>query len=271
MPLTTYDEYKAAITNPPAKNMGLITKQTQTAGTIGSTLAVAPLALAVPTTAVAPTNLTYSAFQGTGFLDTTNKCYAGYVTFDSVSTSAAGGILIDRLSHQGGLSGTVTTEQTTNLPTAALTRNTSGVGVFIALQIYTQIGTTATTVTVRYTNTANASSTSQAVVFGGTSFREANRFISIPLADGDIGVKSVEGVTVLATTGTAGAFGVVLYRPLMFLPTFGGYNNFGSTPSEGVMLFGGRVIEIPQDGCLDLIVMGPAAASNVCVHTIETT
>ena len=35
--------------------------------------------------------------------------------------------LCDRLSHQGGLSGTVTTAQTTNLPTAALTRNTDGI------------------------------------------------------------------------------------------------------------------------------------------------
>ena len=38
------------------------------------------------------------------------------------------------------------------------------------------------------------------------------------LADGDLGVRSVESVTVTATTGTAGNFGITLFKPLIALP-----------------------------------------------------
>lgn len=121
----------------------------------------------------------------------------------------------DRLSHSGGLSGIVTTAQTTNLPTAALTRQTSGEGVWLGLTIYTQVGTTATTVTASYTNQdGTAGRTTIATVFGGTNHREAARMIVLPLQSGDTGVRSVQSVTVLATTGTAGNFGVTLFKPV---------------------------------------------------------
>lgn len=163
----------------------------------------------------------------------------------------AEGLLIDRLSHQGGLSGTVTTAQTTNLPTAALTRYTSGVGVMIGLEIYTQIGTTATTVTVSYTNQAGTSGrTSLARVFGGTNFREVNRIMPIPLADGDTGARSVESVTVLATTGTAGNFGVTLYKPLVVLPPLAAAQNGDcDMPFQWDLLAGGRMLKLEGDPC----------------------
>lgn len=129
-------------------------------------------------------------------------------------------IICDRLSHQGGLNATTTGAQTTNLPTAALpARATGGDGVWAALEVYTQIGATGTTITCSYTNQAGtAGRTSPAVAFGGTGFREAGRFIPIPLASGDTGVRSVENVNIVATTGTAGAFGVTLFKPLMAFP-----------------------------------------------------
>lgn len=128
-------------------------------------------------------------------------------------------ILIDRLVHSGGLSGAVATAQTTNLPTAALPRFTNGDGVMIGLRIWTQIGATATTVTASYTNQAGTPGrTTPAVVIGGGSFREATRLLVLPLQDGDTGVRSVESVTLAATTDTAGNFGVVLFKPLAVLP-----------------------------------------------------
>lgn len=127
--------------------------------------------------------------------------------------------LIDRLSHQGGLNGTITTAQTTNLPTAALTRYTDGIGVFIGLSIYNAVGTTATTVTASYTNQDNASGqTTSAQAFGGSATSSGNsaspRIVILPLANGDRGVKSVESVTLSGTTGTIGNFGVVLFKIL---------------------------------------------------------
>lgn len=124
-------------------------------------------------------------------------------------------ILIDRLCHQGGLDGTLTTTQTTNLPTAALTRYTNGVGVMAAVVIYTAIGATASTFTVSYTNQAGvAGQTSIAHIIGSSTYNAGGRFIPIPLANGDSGVRSVESITLSATTGTAGNFGIVLFRPI---------------------------------------------------------
>lgn len=140
-------------------------------------------------------------------------------------------LLIDRLSHQGGLSGIVTGTVTTNLPTAALPRYADGAGVMIGLTIYTQIGTTATTITATYTNQdGTGSRATPLVAFGATGFREANRMILLPLQSGDTGVRSVESVTLTATTGTAGAYGVTLFKPLVPIVI---------TDSSGVLSAGG--------------------------------
>lgn len=176
-------------------------------------------------------------------------------------TAAVTLVAIDLLNVSGGLSGIVTTEQTTNLPTAALTRHTGGDGVFIGLVIYTTFGTTATTVTVRYTNQAGTpNQVSTATSFGGTNFRELDRIIQIPLAAGDTGVRSVEGVTVTATTGTAGNFGVCLFKPLA---TFLLENTTGTMPLDAVSSGGmiGSMAEFDDDACLTFIATSPSSQS----------
>lgn len=183
------------------------------------------------------------------------------------NTSGAGGMsvcVIDLLNHHAGMSGIVTTEQTTNLPsgsTAALTRYTSGEGVMIGLVVYTIIGTTATTVTVRYTNSSGvANRTSTATTFGGTLFREGGSLIPIPLQAGDTGVRSVEGVTLAATTGTAGNFGVSLFKPLGMYAL---NDASGTMPLDAVSTGGvsGQLSLAPADACLTLIGTGASAQS----------
>ncbi len=139
-----------------------------------------------------------------------------YLLHATAHANATGSLtLYDRLLHQGNLSGTVTTAQTVG---GSITRNTGGAGNEIWVEIYTQIGATATTITASYTNQAGTSGkTTQAVTFGGTNAREAQRMIRLPLASGDSGVQSVQSVTVLATTGTAGAFGVTIANPIVEL------------------------------------------------------
>lgn len=127
-------------------------------------------------------------------------------------------IVADILNHSGGLSGTSTSAQTTNLPTAALTRHTSGEGVMAGLVVYTAIGSTATTVTASYTNTTPTSGrTTTATTIGSTVANSIGALIPLPLQAGDTGVTSVESVTLAATTGTAGNFGVVLFKPLAMI------------------------------------------------------
>lgn len=178
------------------------------------------------------------------------------------NTSGTAGVTltaIDLLNNSGGLSGIVTTGETTNLPTAALTRHTSGEGVYIGLLIYTLIGSTVATVNVRYTNqagTANRISTDVAI--GGVGRRELGSIIQIPLQSGDTGVRSVESVTLLATTGTAGNFGVFLYKPLM---TFSLDSTTGTMPIDAVSSGGmiGSMAEFDDDACLTFIAFTPVA------------
>lgn len=167
--------------------------------------------------------------------------------------SGYGVIIADLLVHQGGLNATVTTGQTTNLPTTALTRYTGGTGVMIGLVIYTQIGATSTTVTVSYTNELGTSGrTSTATTFGNAPFREAGAMILIPLQAGDKGVRSVESVTVAGTTGTAGNFGVVLFKPLAMMPL----NDFNGAHIVDAISTGGFVGALAQaetNACISIL------------------
>lgn len=125
-------------------------------------------------------------------------------------------VLYDRLLHIGGLNATTTTAQTVG---GSLSRYTGGAGNQIWVEIYTQIGTTATTITASYTNQAGTSGrTTLAAAFGGTGLREESRVIPLALQDGDTGVQSVQSVTLAATTGTAGNFGIVIAKPILYAP-----------------------------------------------------
>lgn len=135
----------------------------------------------------------------------------------SITPNSIGTLVIyDRLLHISSLNATTLTAQTVG---GSLTRYTNGVGNQIWLEIYTQIGVTGTTITASYTNTgATSGRTTQAVAFGNTGLREANRIIPLTLQAGDTGVQAVANVTVLATTGTAGDFGVNIVHPLAYVP-----------------------------------------------------
>lgn len=169
--------------------------------------------------------------------------------------------VIDRLSHMGGLSGIVTTAQTVN--TATLTRHTSGLGVYAAIEVYGVIGTTVTTVTMTYTNSDGIGSrVSPAMTFGGTGFGAGtggvHRFIIIPLQDGDKGVQSVQSVTLAGTTGTAGNFGITLFKPL-------GTVVAPSQTDQPLNLLSGGIINIPQieqTACISLLSVNATGDTN---------
>ena len=211
-----------------------------------------------PTASVVPTNATVGALGqadgGTGALTVMGARMS--------ALNAGNYIICDRLVHSGGLSGIVTTAQTTNLPTAALTRYTSGEGVMIGLTLYSNTGSTATTVTAVYTNQAGTGSrVTTAVVFGSTGFNAAPRMILLPLQAGDSGVQSVQSVTVLATTGTAGNFGVTLFKPLFVICVD---PHSGILPAAGYITgatFGGFP-EIVDGACLFPILISGGANSS---------
>lgn len=216
MALTDFDEYVTKLSQNRVADFSLSATTGRTFRLTASWQTFLP-APAVPTTSIA---LDKDSAQSIGPIPAISTGVLRMLGARiNTSTLGAGGfILLDLLNVSGGLSGIVTTAQTTNLPTAALTRYTSGEGVMAGIVIYTVVGTTATTITISYTNQAGTpGQTSTATTFGGTTFREAAILIPIPLAAGDTGVRSVESVTVTATTGTAGNFGVCLFKPLAMI------------------------------------------------------
>lgn len=258
MALADLDAFTAALKNPQ-EGVSLGFGTTLTGVSLGRPadcwVPQAPAGVA-PTTAVVPTRTTAGAIgqqNGSGTLAILGA------RFNATSPSVV--IIADRLSHQGGLSGTTTGAQTTNLPTAALTRYTGGDGVMIGLTIYSQVGTTGTTVTASYTNQAGTSGrTTPAVAFGATSFREGGRLILLPLQAGDTGVQAVASVTLAASTATAGNFGVTLFKPLVAVLAQDQSGVVASDFITGSM--GGGIPEVVDDACLYPIVIGIAAVQS---------
>ncbi len=191
---------------------------------------------------------------------------AGMLTFLGARLNSSFGfggavILVDLLNANGGLSGIVTTEQTTNLPTAALTRYTSGEGVMIGVFLHATIGVTATTLSVKYTNSSGvANRISTAITFGGGGVNAAGTLVLIPLQAGDTGVRSVESITLAGTTGTAGNIGVYLMKFLAML-------SLDSTTSVGVLdaVSTGGIInsfcEIQPEACISIAIVNGSAQS----------
>jgi hypothetical protein len=255
MPLADFDAYVDALRLNRAADF----QTTAITSVVGRSMAMWRSLLpapAIPTTSVALDKTSDNAI-GPIPNATSGKLQIIGGRFNTGSQAGATAVAIDLLNVSGGLSGTVTTEQTTNLPTAALARHTGGDGVFIGIVIYTIVGTTATTISVRYTNQAGTSSRASPVTsFGGTGFREAGRLIQIPLQDGDTGVRSVQGVTVTATTGTAGNFGVCLFKPLM---SFSLDSATGTMPLDAVSSGGmiGSMAEFDDDACLTFMAFTP--------------
>lgn len=263
MPIADYATYVNKVAAPYQRFQDTKNSLTTTAGRMSSMWTVAPFAGATPTTASACSVAT------AGSLGQVNSSGVQRIAQVAASMGNSGYLLIcDRLSHQGGLSGTVTTAQTTNLPTAALPRYTSGEGVWAALEIYTLIGTTGTTVTASYTNQSGTSGrTSYATVIGNTGFREVGRLLLLPLQEGDTGVRSVESVTVLATTGTAGAFGVTLFRPLLALPI----PNLGSQQFlfDAVQNLSCLLPVVENDACLFYAVVPNTTSTGIIQNAIR--
>lgn len=175
-------------------------------------------------------------------------------------------ILWDRLLHMSGFSGTVTTAQNVNGGSAAtLSRHyvdanggtDSGNRIFV--EVHTLIGATATTITATYTNSIGVSGqVTKPVAFGGTGNREALRWIELPLAQGDIGVQSITSVTVLATTGTAGNFSVVIAHSLLPFMT-------GTFVPDSFMGAVDGDIEILTNACLFWTSCGDAAIGTAAI------
>lgn len=137
-------------------------------------------------------------------------------------------------------------------PAPALTRYTTGAGNFVMYEIYTTIGITARTITMSYTDqSGNTGNTSQAVAIGSTTNKgnQQQTVAFLSLADGDTGVRAVDTVTLSASTGTAGDFGITIGHVLAELATGGA----GWGVARDLISGFPAMVEIVTDACLGLI------------------
>lgn len=200
-----------------------------------------------------PTRITAGALGQSDATGGRTKYLCG---FTGTSTQPGTFLLYDRLGDISGLSGTSTTAQTCNVNTTRYT-GAASVGNQIWIEVYTIIGTTVRTITCNYTNQSGNPATTPAVAIGGTGLREVTRMINVPLAVGDTGVRSVEDVTLNASTGTVGDFGVTIARPIAL----------NSCSLAGSAVISDLVSQIPSlpsieaDACLSMIYFSSSATA----------
>lgn len=179
--------------------------------------------------------------------------------FASCSNSAMVLEVHDRLAHMGGLSGIVTTLQsvgidlstllaTSNLDARKGDANYSDVQWW--LEWYTATGASAVTATIAVTYNDGTTGTLTASL---AATRPASFMLPlnglIPAAAAGKYIRAVTGVTLSATTGTAGSFGVTATRPrtIVDLPL--------ANKSEVRDWAALGIPEVPNSACLSFIVL----------------
>lgn len=167
---------------------------------------------AIPTTAAVCTSALTGAF---GFANQ-SAGIGSYIAwmFGTTGNSASSIEIHDRLAHMGGLSGIVTTAQgALTLTGLAAERlgDTNYSDVQWWLEWYTDTGATGVNATVNVTYNDDTTGNLTAFALGATA--RASRMFPLTSAAAGKFIKSVNSVTLSATTGTAGNFGITATRP----------------------------------------------------------
>lgn len=168
-----------------------------------------PLQGAIPSTPAICDNTTVGAITFTQ-QTAPSKAYLGLLITANISSTLACSFEIrDRLAHMGGLSGIVTTAQTVELNLSSFTfenrckSDYSDVQWF--LEWYTATGATVTTATVAVTYDDNSTGNISVSLHASVT---AGKMLPIMSAVNGRYIKSVNTVTLSASTGAAGSFGV---------------------------------------------------------------
>lgn len=212
-----------------------------------------PGAGATPTTAATPTHATTGAI---GFTQQTLPV-TSYLAWLRAATSNANTTIEfhDRVAHLGGLSGTVTTAQA-----AAVDLSATGLNLEAArrgdsnysdikwwLEVYTALGATGVNATVNVTYDDGTTGNLAVVALGATP--RAGRMYPLVSAVAGKFIRGVNTVTLSATTGTAGNFGVTATRPRTGIDTVVA----NKAEAYDFTLLG--LPEVPNNSCLQLVVL----------------
>jgi hypothetical protein len=173
-----------------------------------------PGAGVAPGAAAVPTNATTGAM---GFTNQTAPA-TSYIAWlaTQASNNASNLEIHDRLAHMGGLSGIVTTAQgalslVTTDPGADRRGDANYSDVQWWLEIYTALGATGVNATVNVTYDDASTGNLAAIALGATP-RQGRLYPLVSAVAGRF-IRAVNSVTLSATTGTAGNFGITATRP----------------------------------------------------------
>ena len=188
--------------------------------------------------------------------------------FQSQAGSAPGLLMLaDRLWDYSGFTITQNTAQTVNSvawPARDNTGSTSGAGVLLGVEISATVGAATPTITVAYTNSATTGSRSATNLDATVSAAATGSFYRIGLQAGDVGVQSVQTLT-LSVSWVSGTMVLVAYRVLAMLEiSAAGYSNAIDALTSGMpQLFNGTVPFL-------IYTPSTAAASAIVGQYIET-
>lgn len=215
----------------------------------------------------AAANCNHTTVGGIGFTQQVSpaKSYGAYLEVVTANTAMTTE-LHDRLVHMGGLNGTLTTAQTVGIDFASITAdnmverigdsNYSDISWW--LEWYTATGSTAVTATVAVTyndGTTGTLSASLAATRPASFALPLNGLI--PAAGAGKFIRAITSVTLSATTGTAGSFGVTATRPRMTIGTpIANYKSIADWAQLGLP-------EIYNSSCLFPIVLTSTTSSGI--------
>jgi hypothetical protein len=151
----------------------------------------------------------------------------GYIGWHSLMSGNANSNLEihDRLAHMGGLNGTLLTAQTVgiDLSTIGLAANRLGAADYSDvswwMEWYTATGATASNATVNVTFSDGTTGNLAVIAIGGTAMAASRIIKLISNHATGLDIRGVNSVTLSASTGTAGSFGVTATRHRTMMST----------------------------------------------------
>ncbi len=253
MTITTRDQLIDALANNTSR---LVIDKASLANAAAGQFFSLWTAAGVPGAGSAPTAAAVATKALTGAMGFTNQSapatsYLAWLAPQS-GNSASNLEIHDRLAHMGGLSGIVTTGQgalslVTTDPGAARLGDANYSDVQWWLEIYTTLGATGVNATVNVTYDDASSGNLAAIALGATP--RAGRLYPLVSASAGRFIRAVNSVTLSATTGTAGNFGITATRPRtsVSLPLLNKTETFNWADLG--------LPEIPNDACLMMLML----------------
>lgn len=219
---------------------------------------------AIPAAAATPTDATAG-----GILLPAFGANTGYVLrFAPVGATVNTFLLYDRLAHMGGLVGNVATSQTVNLNVdtalAAGRCRSDRLDVDWFVEIYTDLGTTASNLTVTYTDVNDVGSKTVVITgFTGTSpLNRSGRCVQLVPSDG-VQIKSIQSAILSISSGTAGSFGLTARRRLCAVSQM--VANIMGIGVDGLSL---GLPTIAETACLEMLVQCSTTSTGLVMGEI---